>query len=290
VVAARGLASIAPTVFLVAACDGGDDGPDPACTDHLGTVLTLDESTLARQGSVTIVDRDNRTFDEQKVPQSLSQGLIQASFFDISAGTSTPATFMQLSDVCLGRVSRAMPATGLVPLAAGALSVEGTSRGTVGAEEVNPGRYVHAGAKILGAGEMRIVAAGGGFPAFAESLDAADPMDLVEPPLDGSTLLELGELQIAWTPGDGDFVLIVIDPDEVMGAESGGDVVCALPDDGCHVLPASVAAFLLASRSSTYTLIVARHRIRALDLDATTHLELESVAEVRGTIVSGVSQ
>jgi hypothetical protein len=82
-------------------------------------------------------------------------------------------------------------------------------------------------------------------------------------------------------------VIVAIDPDQTGGVESGGDVVCVLADDGCQTLPTSVAVFLLASQAETFTIIVSRHRYRAVTLDAQTFLELESIAEVRGTLVNG---
>lgn len=283
-----------PLLFLVAAaaCAGEEQqGPD-ACDEHIGSIVVPEDSDVPKQAKVTLVDRDDRTLDDDGVPQSVTRGQIQGVFFDVSARTSTPSAFSQLSaeGACVGRTSRSMPATGLEPLAVGALRVEGTARGVVQAGERSPGQYTDVGAPLLGDDVLRIVAEAGDFPAFDEELEAPDPMTVAEPALDGTTLVELGELPVAWNAGNGDFVLIRIDPDQTGGADSGGDVVCVVPDDGCYVLPASVAVFLLAAQTDTFTMIVSRHKYRSLELDAESYLELEASSEVRGTIKKGIAE
>ncbi len=269
---------------------GGEEEPDQACFEHLGNVVVPEESDVPLQGKITLLDRDTRTLGDDGLPQALHQGRIQGAFFDVSTRTATDAAFMALSDECLGRISRGQPATGLVPLALSSLEVRGTARGTVRASEVDSGLYLDAGDPILGAGSLEVVGEGDSFPAFDEMVTAPDPLAISDPPLDGTTLVELGDLNVAWNKGNGDFVVIAIDPDQTMGVESGGDVVCVMPDDGCQTLPASVAVFLLASQADTFTLIVSRHRYRSVTLDDRTFLEIESIAEVRGTLKNGVAE
>ena len=273
---------------LVSACGNGEEEPDPACLEHLGNLVVPQASDLPLQGKVTLFDRETRTLGDDGVPQDLRQGRIQAAFFDVSARTATEAAFTQLSDECVGRVSRGQPAEGLVPLSLAALEVRGTARGAVRASEVDPGLYLDAGAPILGSEPLEVIAEAGGFPAFDETIIAPDPLALTEPALDGSTLVDIEDLKIEWNAGNGEFVIIAIDPDQSNGAESGGDVVCVMPDDGCQILPKSVGVFLLASQAETFTIIVSRHRYRDVTLDGQTFLELESFAEVRGTLRNGV--
>lgn len=282
--AQRRLAGVLAAVF---AC-GGAEGPDPACFEHIGDVLVPEQSDVPLQGKVTLRDRDTRTLGGDGRPQSLREGRVQATFFDVSTRTATEAAFMQLSDECVGRISRGVPATGLTPLSIAALEVRGTARGVVRAVEMAPGIYADSGAPILSDGPLEVVGeTNGEFPGFDQTIEPPDPVVLAEPLLDGSALVELGDLTIAWNRGNGDFVVLVIDPDQTTGAESGGDVICVIPDDGCHTLPAAVAVFLLASQSETFTLIVARERHRTVSLDARAFLEIESVAELRGTLKNG---
>jgi hypothetical protein len=269
------------------ACNGEESEPDPACLEQMGTVVVPAVSDVPLQGKVTLLDRETRTLGEDGVPQDLLQGRVQAAFFDISARTATEAAFSVLSDECVGRISRGQPAQGLVPLSLTTLEVRGTARGAIRAMEVDPGLYLDAGAPIFASAPLQVVGEAADFPAFDEQIDAPDPIALSNPALDGMAPVEFGNLDIAWNRGNGDFVLVTIDPDVTMGAESGGDVTCILADDGCQTLPTSVAVFLLASQSPTFTLIVSRHRYRAIEIDAQTFLELESIAEVRGTLVDG---
>jgi hypothetical protein len=276
-------------VAALFAC-GDEEEPDPACLEHIGNLVVPQESDLPLQGKVTLLDRETRTLGDDGVPQELLQGRIQGAFFDVSARTATEASFTQLSDECVGRVSRGLPAQGLVPLSVAMLEVRGTARGAVRAMEVDPGLYLDAGGPILGGGTLEVVAEGDGFPTFTETIVAPDPMLLTEPSLDGGNFLAVEDLDVVWNAGNGEFVIIAIDPDETGGVESGGDVVCIMPDDGCQTLPKSVAVFLLASQSPTFTIIVSRHRYRAVTLDDRTFLELESFAEVRGTLRNGELQ
>lgn len=254
--------------------------------------MVPEDSDVPKQAKVTVIDREDRTLDDDGVPQSLMRGQIQGVFFDVSARTSTPASFTALAEegVCIGRTSRSMPAMGLEPLGVDGLRVEGTARGVVQAGERSPGQYADIGGPVLAGGTLRIVAGAGDFPAFDEELEAPDPVTVSAPPLDGSALVELGEMSVEWNAGNGDFVLIRIDPDENSGVDSGGDVICAVPDDGCYVLPASVAVFLLAAQGDTFTMIVSRHKYRSLELDAESYLELEAISEVRGTIKKGIAE
>jgi hypothetical protein len=271
------------------ACNGEEE-PDPACLDHIGNLVVPQASDLPLQGKVTLFDRDTRTLGDDGLPQDLQQGRIQAAFFDVSARTATEAAFMQLSDECVGRVSRGLPAEGLVPLSIAMLEVRGTARGAVQAGQVGDGLYLNTGNPILGTDPLQVLAQAGEFPAFDETIIAPDPIMLSSPPLDGSTLVDIQDLTVDWNAGNGEFVIIAIDPDITNGAESGGDVVCILPDDGCQTLPKSVSVFLLASQSPTFTIIVSRHRYRAVTIDQQTFLEIEAYSEVRGTLKSGVVQ
>src|SRR5687767_2351178 len=203
-------------LMALCACKGEEE-PDPACLEHIGNLVVPQASDLPLQGKVTLFDRDNRTLGDDGMPQDLRQGRVQAAFFDVSARTATDAAFMQLSDECVGRISRGEPAEGLVPLSIAMLEVRGTARGAVRASEVDPGLYLDAGAPILGADPLQVVAEAGGFPAFDETITAPDPIALDAPPLDGSRFYQIEDLTIDWNAGNGEFVIIAIDPDTSQG-------------------------------------------------------------------------
>ncbi len=274
-------------VALAVAGQGCGDGSGPeipdACLQDAPLQVVPQESDLPLRGQISIRDIQDRTLDANGMPQSLNLGRVQAAFADFSASTSTPAAVTPLGDFCVGRVSRSAQ-VGARRVSLQRLSVEGTRRGAIEVASSTPGVFVEQGEPLLpDSGELRVVGTStGGFPGFELTVAPSAPISVSEPT--AATRIELGELTVAWNAADSDFVVIVVDPDDAPGQpDSGGQVVCAVPDDGCFVLPTVASAFLLSAQTETYTLVVERHRYRAMEVSG-AFIELEAISQWSSTI------
>lgn len=251
----------------------------------------------ARIGKLTIRDQKDRRVDPVMGAALSEIGLIQGSFFDVSTQTSTPAVVLEFPEIdgsagsCVGRVSRATVGGTRRGLTLSGLEVEGTSLGTLQVPSTASGVYVYSGDPLIRRGQMlrAVGEASDDFPGFDVSIDPVEPMDLIAPDPRGDDELNYTDLTVAWTAGTGDLVQIVIDPtDEPSAAESGGQVTCLVPDDGCYVIPSSAVEFLLASGATRFDLSIERQRLLGSFPADDAYIGVEVTSEMMITVKNGV--
>ncbi|MBK8012303.1 MAG: hypothetical protein IPK13_13220 [Deltaproteobacteria bacterium] len=280
------------------ACGGKEPSPGgEACENHVPLAGFPATPIRARIGRLTIRDQKDRRVDPVMGAASSEVGLIQGSFFDVSAQTSTAAVVLEFPEIdgtagsCIGRVSRATVGGTRRGLMLSGLSVEGTSLGTLEVPSTALGVYVYTGDPLIV--EQRLLRAVGqasdDFPGFDVTVSALEPMNVLAPDPRGDDELGFADLTVAWTAGTGDLVQIVIDPtDEPSTAESGGQVTCLVPDDGCYVIPSSAIEFLLASGATRFDLSIERQRIAGAFPADDAYVGVEVTSEMMITVKNGV--
>jgi len=138
--------------------------------------------------------------------------------------------------------------------------------------------------------QLMVGAAGDVFGAFSTSIDAVEPLGLESPAVDGTGLLETGELRFQWNGANADYVEIRLAPITDDPLVSGGQLICQVADDGCYDLPASATSFLLSSNTTTFSLSVQRINAAVVTPDANTAVRVSVVTEVRATLQNGVGR
>jgi hypothetical protein len=285
---------IFPAIFFLvasAACGDSEDPPptSSACDEMTPPSVFPLEVDVPKRGTVKVRDLRLRTLDPEGRAQDALTGRVTAQFGDFSSVTSTPAAEIPLSLLCVGVVSRPGREGDVGRLGMESVQIEGTARGTIRATQTSTGVFVDVGSAVIDGADasLRIVAVGGpapGFVSFDETLTSPLPMEVLAPPLEGTSLV-FGPLEVRWVPGNGDFVSIELFP-EGPGGASGGQVACVVRDDGCFVLPEAASAFVLGSGSDTYSLRVGRFNYRAFGAGVDTFFDLSASSEWRQTLES----
>jgi hypothetical protein len=280
----------------VTACGGSSTEPpggnNPICRNQGVAQLPL-AVTVPIRGSLTIKDRIDKTVDAAGKPGNTTLGMVVAYFGDYSTVTSTKSPLRDLSEGCVGVIGRPLNSSA-TPLPLASLAIKGTAKGDVLATRTSTGVFTLASADPLmqGIGSVHAVGSmesGMSFPAFDQAIDAVITMEVTEPPSDGKAELKDQDLTFSWVKGAGDWAEIDIVPvmtDTQMA--KGGQVSCFVPDNGCFTVPKDATMFLLASQANRYTASVERHHYVGATLDARTHLDLETIAEFRLTLLNGV--
>jgi len=221
-------------------------------------------------------------------------GMMTADFGDYSTISSTASAEMDLTQGCVGIISRPVRSGMVKPLKLQSLTLKGTSKGELMATATSTGVYSLSQSQplMLDVPSVRVVgvmAAMNAFPSFDQAVDVVTPMEVTGPASSGAAELKNEAFTVTWTAGQSDWAEIDIIPvlkDTTMS--NGGQVVCFVPDSGCFSVPAMASTFLLASLADVYTVSVARHRYVATMLDARSGVEVDAIAEWRLSLKNGV--
>lgn len=285
------LRAVAGATFFVAAIGCGADEADPGACEAVGEVRIADGAEQLQQGQVIVRDVVDTTLDENGEPQDVAISRVQASFGTVTATDTGPA-LIPFGSACAGIVSQPSNLGGTELQSAGQVTVVGLFPEPLEVPPLGEGRYQHVGMPQLAAAvaaAVEIVGTGAAFGPFTIQVPVAAPLALRAPVLDGTAPLTPSPLTLEWNAGAADYVELRIAPVSDDPLESGGQVVCQVPDTGCYALPASATSFLLSSNTATFTLSVQRTNIRIVQPEMGRSVEASVVSEVRATLVNGVT-
>jgi hypothetical protein len=245
-------------------------------------------------GTITLRDRIDRSVDPTGAPMQIQLGTLTADFGDYSAISSTASAEMDLTEGCVGIISRPVR-TGMVkPLGLQNLSVKGTAKGEILATSTSTGVYSISQhdplmANVASVEIVGVTAGMGSFPSFDQMIKVVTPMEATEPKSDGTPELKNQAFTVGWVAGDSDWAEVDVTPVlKDMTMSNGGQVACFVPDTGCFTVPAMAATFLLAAQADVYTVSIQRHRYVATMLGAGSGVEAEAISEWRLSLKNGV--
>lgn len=284
---------MATLVALLSACSGGDEPEpdDPRCLETMSPVGAPSAGNARFVGVIDVTDVRQFEIDAAGALSETHIGRITGTFADyMNVETGTPAMELPLGDTCRGIVSRSQPGSPR-RVAIESLVVRGTSQGEVTVAQAVPGVHREISDPFLdGASELTaVITSSGAFPSFEGRFTPAEPITLTEPVSDGTGELTRAGVRLRWNEGNGDAVVIVIQPFDPNGmVQSGGQVICEVIDDGCMDVPATAATFLLGANVDTYKLIVARVVANGAVADDQTFIRMDSASEWRTDLDNGV--
>jgi hypothetical protein len=282
------------TGLLLFACSGEDptDPDDPVCMELEAPEDGPTTAGARFTASISVVDTRTFAEDSAGARTEATVGRITGSFSDLQGvGTSTPAQALELGERCIGIVSRPTNATP-TGVTIDRLVVGGTARGDIEVNAVaTPGLYLDVGAGLLaGATEVSAtVSSSGALPGFAASIAPAAPVVVESPVSDGTGTVDRAGMRVRWNAGNGDAIVIRINPEQTMGGvESGGQVICQVVDDGCFDVPAAATTFLLSSNTEKYGFLLSRVRSVGQEVDGMTRAVLRTASEWSTDLANGV--
>jgi hypothetical protein len=221
------------------------------------------------------------------------EGSIVAAFSDLTYAEMKSRQPVTLSDYsCAGltgapyKVCHQDPPCTVESLDADKIDVEGLAGGTVALERTAVGRFSKQ--KLAGdlfGGTVKVVVTGqsktGFMPSYDQSLEPPDLLSLSKPDLSSTTAVGESDLQLSWSAGNGDFIVLEIKTTDPNVTDK---VQCILKDDGCHHLHAGVFDWLEVKTGDTFKLTMARVRRVHKSLDNKTSVELNLTSQIEGEL------
>ena len=240
------------------ACGPAEEGPAPECTESDLPLVPFPETlgeTLEKEGVLAVEVVDDR--QEGRISSR-----VKVLFHDLTTYEGQQAPFEFVSENCWVVTGQPVVTTPPTPLNARAVTVTGLTEGTVEIGDVSGAYQQGFQGRILGTDPVSLSAQPGADPAFPK-VEASGPASAALEGLSSERPLVAGDIELRWTPGDGDYIHIEIvtdDPSDPGNPLRRNRLVCRVVDDGCHAIPVAGIDWLSTNQSLS-SVTVERHQV-----------------------------
>ncbi len=256
----RGAAAAAACLLLYAgaACGPAESGPPPECTEADLPLVPFPEAlgdSLEQEGVLAVEVIEDRTAGR-------TSSRVKVLFHDLGTYVGRQAPFEFVSENCWIVTGQPVIESPPTPLNASAVVVSGLTPGPVDLGSVS-GTYQQGFSEaVLGESAVGLSAQPGPDPAFP-AVEASGPAAAPLEALRADRPLVNGDIEMTWTPGEGDYVhleVVTDDPSDPGNPTRRNRLVCRVVDDGCHAIPVAGIDWL-STHQSQASVTVERHRI-----------------------------